>query len=239
MSPTGGKAPRRSGRPGSAPPPANFELTVPRAGIELPFTGERFTFAVSGPIEHEHTHRYFFALDLCRDKDVLDVASGEGYGSALLGQVAHSVIGVDVDADSVAHANRHYARERVSFRRGTVTELPLDTGSVDVVVSFETLEHVDAHETFVKEIKRVLRSGGLLVMSSPDRVVYSPEGPHNPFHLRELDKAEFVDLVARYFRRPRLVRTAVGVGLLPRARRRQGRPGGTVLRASRAIPCCG
>ncbi len=220
------------------------ELTVPRAAVDLPFTGERFTFAVAGPIEHEHTHRYFLALDLCRARDVLDVASGEGYGSALLGQVARSVIGVDLDPGSVDHANRHYARDGVSFRTGSATELPVETSSVDVVVSFETLEHLDAHEAFLKEIKRALRPGGVLVMSSPDRVVYSPDGPHNPFHLRELDKAQFVDLVSRHFRHHALFgqRSLSGSCLVPDGTRFGPeirfleRRGDSRLRLSAALP---
>lgn len=173
---------------------------VPKAGSDLPFTGERFTFAAGGVIEQEHTHRYFFAMDLCRGRDVLDVASGEGYGSALLGLVARSVIGVDLDAASVEHAARYYRRPQVTFLVGETSALPVEEASVDVVVSFETLEHTEDHERFLKEIRRVLRPGGLLIMSSPDRDVYSPTGPHNPYHLKELDRAEFAHLVRRSFR---------------------------------------
>ena len=78
----------------------------------------------------------------CAGKDVLDIASGEGYGSAAIGQIARSVVGVDIDTASVDHANRSYGSERVSFREGDATKLPLADGSVDVVVSFETLEHI-------------------------------------------------------------------------------------------------
>ncbi|MBV8834528.1 MAG: class I SAM-dependent methyltransferase, partial [Acidobacteriaceae bacterium] len=123
----------------------------------LPFTGERFTSAESGQIEIEHVHRYVLARHFCRGKDVLDIASGEGYGSALLAQVARSVIGVDVADEAIAHAAHNYGCERLSFRLGAAEQLPLADASVDVVVSFETLEHFYAHGQFLAEIRRVLR----------------------------------------------------------------------------------
>jgi capsular polysaccharide biosynthesis protein/glycosyltransferase involved in cell wall biosynthesis/SAM-dependent methyltransferase len=166
----------------------------------MKFTGERFTLGIHGQIEIEHLHRYFFALQFCEAKDVLDVASGEGYGSALLANTARSVVGVDVDEESVRFATTAYSGTKVSFRQGDATSLPVDTAVVDVVVSFETLEHLADHEMFLREIKRVLRPHGLLVMSSPDRDVYSHGGPtHNPFHIRELDKSEFHQLIRAHF----------------------------------------
>jgi SAM-dependent methyltransferase len=173
---------------------------VPRPDSDPPFTGERFTFAASGVIEHEHTHRYFFALDLCRGRDVLDIASGEGYGSAVLGLVARSVAGVDIDAPSVVHARRQYGAPHVRFVRGEATAIPLEDATVDVAVSFETLEHIGDHERFLAEVRRVLRPGGLLIISSPDRNVYSPTGPHNPYHVKELDRDELDHLLRRAFR---------------------------------------
>ena len=66
----------------------------------LPFTGERLTSEFGGQTEMEHLHRYMLARHLCRGRDVLDIASGEGYGAALLGQVASTVIGVEVAEDA-------------------------------------------------------------------------------------------------------------------------------------------
>lgn len=83
-------------------------IALARAAQPLPFTGERMTSAVGGQIEVEHLHRYLIARDLCRDKDVLDIASGEGYGSALLAQTARGVVGVEIDPQSVAHASASY-----------------------------------------------------------------------------------------------------------------------------------
>ena len=163
-------------------------------------TGERYVSGLFGDIQSEHYHRYLFALRFCQDRDVLDVASGEGYGSALIGQTARSVVGVDLDAAAVQFANENYLTDRVSFRRGNATALPIADVSVDVVISFETIEHLADHAAFLGEVRRVLRPGGLLVLSSPDRRIYSDEpGHHNPFHLCELGRREFFDLIRTHF----------------------------------------
>ena len=175
-----------------------FRFPVPREVLE--FTGERFTTAVEGEIRHEHFHRYLFALQFCTGKSVLDVASGEGYGSALLGTVAAEVIGVDKSSEAVRHANLNYYDRNVSFRIGQAGKLPISDGSIDVVVSFETLEHLTEHDLFLAEIRRVLRSDGLLIMSSPDRDAYTGEkGINNPHHKRELTRTEFRQLIDRNF----------------------------------------
>lgn len=168
---------------------------------DLPFTGERYVPEVSGQIAAEHWHRYLFARELVRDRDVLDIASGEGYGSALLAQAAASVVGVDIDAAAVEHAAARYPSANLRFAVGACTAIPMGDASVDVAVSFETLEHIDSHEAMMSELRRVLRPGGLLVISTPDRVEYSERtGLRNPFHARELDRAEFQALLQRRFR---------------------------------------
>jgi ubiquinone/menaquinone biosynthesis C-methylase UbiE len=123
----------------------------------LQFTGERWTSAASGQIELEHLHRYLAARDLCRGKDVLDIASGEGYGTALLAQVARRAIGIDVAASVSAHAAAAYAGPNLHYLTGDARSIPLAAGCVDVVVSFETLEHFAEQEQFLAELRRVLR----------------------------------------------------------------------------------
>ncbi len=109
----------------------------PRPPKSLEFTGERLTSAVEGQIEFEHYHRYCLARDLCAGSDVLDVASGEGYGTAILAGVARSITGVDIDPVAVTHAEASYARSNLRFVQGDVLALPLNKASVDAVVSFE------------------------------------------------------------------------------------------------------
>ena len=175
-------------------------FTFERPQVALPFSGERMTSAMTGQIEYEHLHRYLLARVLVRGLDVVDIASGEGYGTALLSQTARSVVGVEIDAGSVSHATRAYARPGLSFVEGDARRIPLADASADVVVSFETIEHFFEHDAFLAETRRILRPGGRLIISSPDRDVYSPlDGRVNPFHVHELSRAEFTVLLQRHF----------------------------------------
>jgi len=174
-------------------------LTFPPARDDLPWTGERFLVGRTGEIEFEHYHRYLFATQFCRGRDVLDIASGEGYGSFVLSQVARRVSGVDIDAASIEHANRTYGSETLTFIEGSCSKMPIPTGSIDVVVSFETIEHIYDHEGFLSEIRRVLREKGLLIVSTPDRQYYANPVEPNPFHLLELSKPEFSHLLSQHF----------------------------------------
>ena len=161
-----------------------------------PFTGERLTTAVGGQVQIEHYHRYLFARSLVTGLDVLDVASGEGYGSALLAQVARSVIGVEYSSSTVVAAAGNFPRPNLHFLQGDARALPLADACVDVAVSFETIEHFDRQRDFLREIHRVLRPGGCFVVSTPDRDIYSPAGAAaNPFHVHELSGSEFTALL--------------------------------------------
>ncbi len=168
-----------------------------------PFTGERFLPGCTGEIAYEHWHRYAFARQFVLDKRVLDAACGEGYGAALLAEVAASVVGVDIDADAVAQANSRYARPpRVSFVEGTCTALAFPDASFDVVVSFETIEHLTAADQprMLEEFARVLKRDGVLVVSSPNRRLYSDARNYvNEFHLHELYRDGLSELLAKLF----------------------------------------
>ena len=167
----------------------------------LPLTGERYLPEMQGNIELEHIHRYLFAKQLSFGKRVLDIASGEGYGSALLAQSAISVIGVDISPDAVAHANIKYQADNLEFKFGSCAAIPLTDHSVDVVVSFETIEHHDEHDAMMRDIKRVLAPGGLLIISSPDKLEYSDKtGYDNPYHVKELYREDFISLLETYFK---------------------------------------
>ncbi|MBW4576929.1 MAG: class I SAM-dependent methyltransferase [Aphanothece sp. CMT-3BRIN-NPC111] len=168
----------------------------------MEFTGERYVPSVKGEIKYEHLHRYALSLELVSGKSVLDLASGEGYGSALLAKVAQSVIGVDIDPESVEHAKQQYnGTQNLKFLVGSCDSVPLPNGSVEVVTSFETIEHHDRHEEMMREIKRVLKPGGLLIISSPNRLTYSDEpNISNPFHIKELYYEELNSLLSRHFK---------------------------------------
>ncbi|WLS12031.1 class I SAM-dependent methyltransferase (plasmid) [Shinella sumterensis] len=175
--------------------------STPSGTPELLYTGERFHPDKLGEIRQEHMHRYAWISHLVRDKDVLDAASGEGFGSNILAATARSVIGVDLALQAVDHAQKQYAlTKNLEFKCGDTRCLPLPDNCVDVVVSFETVEHVDEQNRMISEFRRVLRPDGVLVISSPNREVYSDKQEHhNEFHVRELDRSQFSDLLSTQF----------------------------------------
>lgn len=167
---------------------------------ELEFTGERFTPECVREIAYEHWHRYGWAARQVQGKRVLDAACGEGYGSHLLSHAASRVIGIDLDEGAIEHARRRYGSENLEFQCADCTRLPLSDNSVDVVVSFETLEHLAEHDQLLAEFRRVLVPDGFLLLSSPDRKTYSDEsGYDNPYHVRELYRDELESLLQRHF----------------------------------------
>jgi SAM-dependent methyltransferase len=185
----------------------------------LEFTGERFVPGTEGEIAHEHWHRYAFAQRFLVGKRVVDVACGEGYGSALVAGIAANVVGVDIDPQAVTHARASYAGvAQLRFVEGSATALPLPDASADAVVSFETIEHLDAADQprMMAEFARVLVQGGLLVLSSPNRIEYS-EARHyvNPYHRCELDREELARLLdpafpaCRWYRQRRYLGSAL------------------------------
>ncbi|HZP67126.1 MAG TPA: class I SAM-dependent methyltransferase [Rudaea sp.] len=176
------------------------------ASPPLEFTGERFTPECLREIWYEHWHRYVFARAFARGKRTLDAACGEGYGSALLAAEAASVLGLDIAEEAIAHARSRYAdRTNLRFERGDCTALALPPGSMDLVVSFETLEHVAAQEDLIAGFARVLAEDGLLIVSSPDKHMYSDvSGFRNEFHVRELYRDELLSLLAPHFPHVRL-----------------------------------
>jgi ubiquinone/menaquinone biosynthesis C-methylase UbiE len=167
----------------------------------LPWTGERLVPQIEGNITFEHLHRYALAMEMAKDGIVLDMACGEGYGSNLLAQVAREVIGVDISPEAIVHAEYTYQRNNLTFRTGTCSNIPLEAQSVDLVVCFETIEHHDQQAEMMAEFKRVLRPGGSLVISTPNKRTYTDiPGYANPFHVRELYLADFERLLKTYFK---------------------------------------
>lgn len=162
--------------------------------------GERLEEFVFHEITLEHLHRYAMAIEICKGKTVLDIACGSGYGSNILSQYAAKVVGVDKDAATILKASNKYIRSNLKFITGDLESIPNNNVKFDVVVSFETLEHIENHDQMLKEIKRVLSPGGIILISTPDKLNYSIRPRHeNPFHLRELYKAEFEILIKKYF----------------------------------------
>ncbi len=167
----------------------------------MEFTGERYVPSLNGQIKYEHLHRYALCVDYVAGKSVLDIACGEGYGCALFASAAKSVVGVDINSEVVEYATIEYSTHKnIRFIVGSCDSVPLPDNSVDVVTSFETIEHHDKHEEMMQEIKRVLKPDGVLIISSPNRLTYSDEPKYsNPFHVKELYYDELAALLRRYF----------------------------------------
>jgi SAM-dependent methyltransferase len=176
---------------------ASFVTNGPLGDDALPLTGER---TIPGLAEENYWFRrhevvYARLADRCADRDVLEAGCGEGYGADLIADVARRVIGLDYDESAVAHVRARYPR--VEMLHGNLAELPLADSAVDVVVNFQVIEHLWDQGQFVAECFRVLRPGGALLISTPNRITFSPgrDTPINPFHTRELNAAELTELL--------------------------------------------
>ncbi|GAA5070544.1 methyltransferase domain-containing protein [Lysobacter panacisoli] len=167
----------------------------------MDFTGERFLPTEVGELSMEHWHRYGWCSPVLKGLKVLDVACGEGYGSALLARSAAQVVGVDISGEAVAHARAAYGDiGNLSFEQASATALPFEDASFDAVVSFETLEHLHEQDEMLAQIRRVLKPDGVLIISSPNKAIYSDRRNFvNEFHVKELYFDELDDLLHRYF----------------------------------------
>ncbi|GGS52656.1 class I SAM-dependent methyltransferase [Actinokineospora fastidiosa] len=163
----------------------------------LPLTGER---TVPGIVEENYWFRrhevaYAHLAHHCADVVVLEAGCGEGYGADLLAGTARRVLALDYDAHTVAHVAKAYPR--VAVARGNLAGLPLRDGAVDVVANLQVIEHLWDQEGFLAECRRVLAPGGALLVTTPNRITFSPgrDTPLNPFHTRELAGHELRDLL--------------------------------------------
>jgi ubiquinone/menaquinone biosynthesis C-methylase UbiE len=161
------------------------------------WTGERLETFVSNESTVEHLHRYGVVMPFIRNKTVLDIACGEGYGSNLISTDALKVIAVDIDPDTIEKAQKKYNAPNLTFIQGSTDQIPVKDAQIDIVVSFETIEHHDKHNEMMIEIKRVLKPGGILIISSPEK---TGDISFNKFHVKELSKSEFTSLIATHFK---------------------------------------
>lgn len=145
-------------------------------------------------LSQQHLARYdFVQKNYTFSGRVLDVACGTGYGTMMLKNAGFDIIGVDIDAEQIKENQRVWGEER--FNVADVMNLPYEDDSFDAVVSFETIEHVYDGEAFFKEVKRVLKPGGIIICSTPN-IKYTA---HPEFHLKEYTPDEFYNLASKYF----------------------------------------
>jgi SAM-dependent methyltransferase len=165
--------------------------------VSLPLTGERTVPDV--PEENywfrRHEAAYVALRERCVDAVVLEAGCGEGYGADLLAEVAATVVALDYEPLTTAHVRARYPR--LDVLRGNLATLPIASAGIDVIANFQVLEHLWDQAGFLAECRRVLRPGGTLLLTTPNRITFSPgqDTPINPFHTRELDPAELAELL--------------------------------------------
>jgi SAM-dependent methyltransferase len=204
----------------------------------LPLTGER---TVPGIPEENYWFRrheavYAALVPQCSGATVLEAGCGEGYGADLLAGVADRVLGLDHDALTAAHVARRYPR--VGVARANLVALPVPDARLDAVVSLQVVEHLWDQGLFLRECRRVLRPGGRIMVSTPNRLTFSPgrDTPLNPFHTRELSPDELAGLVcAAGFTDVELL----GLHHGPRLRALDARHGGSLVDAQVAVALAG
>ena len=163
---------------------------------QLALTGER---TVPGIARENYWFRrhlvvYEAMAPRCRGV-VLEAGCGEGYGADLIANGARQVLALDYDAQAIGHVGRRYPR--VAAARANLVALPVRDDVLDAVVSLQVVEHLWDQERFLRECRRVLAPGAALLLSTPNRITFSPgrDTPLNPFHTRELSAAELAELL--------------------------------------------
>lgn len=166
-------------------------------------TGERIIpGSVSAATLSEHYTRYYFALELCRGKKILNVACGAGYGSEILLQSASEVYNIDLSEQLVAYGNLHYGNYKNHFLTMDAQKMDFPDEFFDVIVSFETFEHLPQYQEFLDECYRILKKDGRFIISMPNKNITSPDlvKPRNPFHFKEWTVPEFEKLISSQFK---------------------------------------
>jgi glycosyltransferase involved in cell wall biosynthesis/ubiquinone/menaquinone biosynthesis C-methylase UbiE len=183
----------------------------------MEFIDEQFmSDSNAGHISYEKWHRYFYAIQFVRGKNVIDIACDKGYGANLLAQTAKSVIGIDFSNEAIAFARDHFCMSNLSFLQGSMKQFVVsDKKEIDVVVSFDKIENanVEAQDTFLKEVKRILKDDGIFIFS-PSKKLNCADTPsyENEFHLNKSFEQSFYDLLKKYFGHVKLFGQQIFVG---------------------------
>lgn len=162
----------------------------------MEFTGERFVpekLKENDETYQEHIERYRFACHYVKNLVVLDAACGVGFGARMMSEFAKQVYAVDISRESIEYAKEKYSNKNITFEQMDVVQIRYPDRFFDVVVSFETVEHVPEPEKFLSEIQRVLKPDGLLIISTPNReTTCRGEQVHTPSHIKEFTLGEIL-----------------------------------------------
>ena len=171
----------------------------------MEFTGERFipNEDADENLAIEHLIRYNSVKNIASKKRVVDAACGEGYGSYILAQSAEMVYGIDISAEAIEHAKNKYKRDNLIFLNNSIDKISIEDDSIDIVISFETIEHVDENvqNLFMHEALRMLNNDGVLIISTPDKKNYSDKYNYsNEYHIKEFYREEFRQYLKKFFK---------------------------------------
>lgn len=162
---------------------------------------ERLLNEANSPWWGEHVHRYNVVMDLLpKNSTVLDLACGTGFGSLLLANASHNVIGGDIAVDAIEYCNKNHQHKSLKFIQMDGTNLPFTDNYFDAIVSFETIEHTTQYSQMLQEFKRALKPNGTAYISTPNIVVNSPGGKIiNPYHTQEWNYEELNAILKKHF----------------------------------------
>jgi SAM-dependent methyltransferase len=164
----------------------------------LEWTGERILPEDGRYMFRRHLQAYQFSMDYCEKKVILDAGCGEGYGSYILAGRAAGVVGIDISQEAIGHARKKYIRDNLEYQVMDVSHTGFADETFDAVVSFQVIEHLDSAGAFLKEVRRVLKNGGMAFISTPNKSLCSGQAT-GKFHTKEWRHDEFVDLLHSYF----------------------------------------
>jgi len=163
-------------------------------------THERLSLATAPAYwYYEHKARYEFSKRFARDKRIIDIGCGTGYGTLYLAQVASWAVGIDIDKETICQAEKQYQKENLQFVVMDGIKLAFPDSIFDFVCSFEVIEHIEKQKEYICEIKRTLRNNGILMISTPNRITH-PFAGLNPHHYKEFSPGEFESFLSSFFR---------------------------------------
>jgi SAM-dependent methyltransferase len=145
-----------------------------------------------------HLFAYQFAKQFVSDKSVVDLGCGTGYGASLIAQDASRVVGIERDANALSYCNRHYSSRNVVFKAGDAAHLSAE-GTFDVSIAFQVIEHLENPDRFLRDMKKITRNGGVILITTPNSRLAPQKRSDNPFHKSEMGFPEFQGLIGRTF----------------------------------------
>ena len=142
---------------------------------------------------NEHLSRYRLAVPFCKEKTVIELGCGSGYGTKLIAKSgAKKVYGIDIDELTIKYAKKFYSHKKITFIKASAMHTKLPKNIADVIISFETIEHVTNPSKMITEINRILKPGGLLIISTPNKAMSLDD---NPYHIKEFMLTELDSLL--------------------------------------------